>query len=160
MRKNKILISVFLAVSLTLLGLGHAFAANLKGVDAKGQKVYLAEVPINNTVAFKTYLASPKSEVNKQQYLFARLKDAPKNLEYFHDGNWYSWVEAYRGGMWLMRNRYKKGQDTRLFLKKYVWRSEDTNKEHLVRYPDGSIQVGYFVLLNELDLLEETVKKS
>lgn len=132
---------------------GCATSNYLKGVNSQGQKVYLGSLPIEETEAFKTYLQSPRAEVNKQQYLFQRLKDAPKDLEYFHDGNWYGWVEAYRGGMWLMRNRYQKDQDTRTFLKKHVWRS-DANQLHLVRFPDGSIQVGYFILLNELELLE------
>ena len=129
----------------------------LKGVTAAGQKVYLGEVPVENTEAYKTYLVSAQTEVHKQQYLFQRLKDAPKDLEYYHDGNWYNWLETYRGGMWLIRNRYQKGQDTRLFLKKYVLRSETSNELHLIRFPDGSVQVAYDVLLNELGMLEETV---
>lgn len=146
---------LLLSCSLLFILSGCATSSALKGMNSVGQKVYLGETPVKDTAAFTTYLQSPKTEVNKQQYLFQRLKDAPKDLEYFHDGNWYGWVEAYRGGMWLMRNRYQKDQDTRTFLKKHVWRS-DANQEHLIRYPDGSIQVGYYVLLNELDLLEQT----
>jgi len=152
MQKN--ICSVLITLTI-LLGLnGCATTKALDGVDTTGKKVYLGEVAIENTTAFKAYLQSPKTEVNKQQYLFQRLKDAPKDLEYFHDGNWYGWIEAYRGGMWLIRNRYQKDQDTRTFLKKHVWKS-DANNVHLVRFPDGSMQVGYFILLNELDLLEE-----
>lgn len=151
---------IFTLAALLFLNNNTVIAANyLEGVDEKGNKVYLGPTPIENTAAFKTYAQSSKSAVHEQQYLFQRLKDAPKDLEYFHDGNWYNWLQTYRGGMWLIRNRYKKGQDTREFLKKYVWRSEETRKLHLVKFPDGSIQVGYFLLLNELDLLEETLKK-
>ncbi len=129
------------------------------GIGVDGKKVYLGPVPIENTDAFKTYLNSPHSEVDKQQYLFQRLK-ASNDLSYFHDGTWYGALEAYRGGMWLMRKRYQKGQNTRDFIRKYVERSEDTGKLHLVKYPDGSTQVGSYVLYNELDLLEEAAKKS
>jgi hypothetical protein len=150
---------LYLFATFLIISSGNAYSANyLKGVDSEGKKVYLGPTPIEETAAFKTYAQSSRSAVHEQQYLFQRLKDAPKNLEYFHDGNWYNWLETYRGGMWLIRNRYKKGQDTRKFLEKYVWRSE-AGKLHLVRYPDGSIQVGYFLLMNELDLLEETLKK-
>lgn len=153
------------ALLILLLGLGAVVISScvtthdyLHGVSAEGEKIYLGPVPIENTEAFKTFYASQRSEVQKQQYLFQRLKEAPKDLEYFHEGNWYGWLEAYRGGMWLVRNRYQKDQDTRDFLKKFVWRSETSRQLHLIRYPDGTVQVAYFVLLNELDLLEEKLK--
>lgn len=149
-----------LTLSLLLLS---AFASGcasstLKGVAPNGQKAYLGTVPIENTEAYRQFISSPQSEVNVQTYLFTRLK-AAQDLSYFRDGQWYSWLEAYRGGMWLMRNRYEKGQDARTFIKNHVWRSESTGKPHLVKYPDGSVHEAYYVLLNELDLLEETLKK-
>jgi len=142
---------------LSTLLTGCASTGNLKGMTPEGTKVYLAPVPIQNTDAYKTFLSTPRSEVSEQTYMFSRLKLA-KDLSFFHDGSWYTWLEAYRGGMWLMRNRYKKGQDTRTFLKNHVWRSEKTGTPHLIKYPDGSVHVAYYVLLNELDLLEETLK--
>jgi len=142
---------------LPLLVTGCASTGTLKGLANDGSKVYLAPVPITTTDAYKTFLSTPRSQVSEQTYMFSRLKQA-KDLSFFHDGSWYTWLEAYRGGMWLMRNRYKKGQDTRTFLKNHVWRSEKTGKPHLIKYPDGSVHVAYYVLLNELDLLEETLK--
>lgn len=133
----------------------------LKGLDTTGKKVYLGPVPIENTEAYETFVNSPQSEVDKQNYMFKRLKtDEAQKLSYFHDGTWYTWLEAYRGGNWLVRNRYKKGQDARTFVKDHVWRSESTGKPHLIKYPDGSIQEAYYVLLNELDLLDETLARS
>ncbi len=143
-----ILIPLFLAGCAT---------APLKGITPDGAKAYLGPVPIQGTEAYQAFLNSPRAEVSEQTYLFSRLKLAP-DLSFYHDGNWYNWLQAYRGGMWLMRNRYKKGQDTRTFLKDYVWHSETTGKVHLVKYPDGTVHEGYYVLLNELDLLEETFK--
>ena len=131
----------------------------LKGVTPQGEKVYLGPLPIENTEPFQAYLQSRHTEVDKQHYLFQRLKDA-KHLQFYHDGSWYNHLDAYRGGMWLMRNRYRKGQDTRAFIRKYVERSEDTGKLHLVKYPDGSVQIGSSILANELDLLEETLRKT
>lgn len=148
-------ISLFLL--LTSILAGCASTGGLKGLAKDGSKVYLAPVPITETDAYKTFLQTPRSEVSEQTYMFSRLKLA-KDLSFYHDGSWYTWLEAYRGGMWLMRNRYKKGQDTRTFLKNYVWRSEKTGEPHLIKYPDGSVQVAYYVLLNELDLLEETLR--
>ncbi len=129
-----------------------------KGVNAQGKKVYLGSVPIEKSGAYQTYLSSKHTDVDKQRYLFQRLK-AAEGLQFFHDGSWYSPLDAYRGGMWLMRERYKAGQDTREFIKKYVDRSEDTGQLHLAKYPDGSVQAGSYILFNELDLLEATVKK-
>jgi len=135
-----------------------ATTSYLKGVDSKGSKVYLGNAPTVETESYKTFIQSQRGPVQEQQYFFQRLKEAPKDLQYYHDGNWYGWVEAYRGGMWLVRNRYEKGQDTRTFLKKYVLRSEGKKELHLIKYPDGSVQIAYDVLLNELDWLEEKTK--
>ncbi|PIQ87146.1 MAG: hypothetical protein COV74_01990 [Candidatus Omnitrophica bacterium CG11_big_fil_rev_8_21_14_0_20_45_26] len=146
----------FLLAGMLLFSAGCA-TPYLKGVTPAGEKVYVGPLPIENTEAFQTFLHSSKTEVDKQLYLFQRLK-AAMDLEYYHDGSWYSWLETYRGGTWLIRNRYKKDQDTRDFLRKHVWHSETTGKLHLVRFPDGSIQIGYFLLLNELDLLEAALQ--
>ena len=155
MKQTLKLFSFFLLLPILLTGC--ASTGNLKGITQDGTKVYLAPVPITSTAAYKTFLNTPRSEVSEQTYMFSRLKLA-KDLSFFHDGNWYSWLEAYRGGMWLMRNRYKKGRDTRTFLKNHVWRSEKTGTPHLIKYPDGSVHEAYYVLLNELDLLEDTLK--
>ena len=129
----------------------------LKGVTRQGEKVYLGPADIQETAAYKDFLKSGHAETDKQHYLFQRLKDS-KGLEFYHDGAWYNQIEAYRGGMWLMRHRYQKGQDSRIFIRKYIERSEAGNL-HLVRTPDGSIQIGSYILYNELDLLEDALRK-
>ena len=129
----------------------------LKGVAPGGEKVYLGPAAIENTGAYRQFLQSGRAETDKQHYLFSRLK-ASEGLEFLHDGRWYNKLEAYRGGMWLMRNRYKKGRNTRAFIKNYIEYSEAGNL-HLVRYPGGTLQIGSYVLYNELDLLEEKLKK-
>lgn len=138
---------------------GGCASSTLKGTSPDGRKTYLGPVPIENTEAFRQLMKSPQNDVSIQTYLFARLK-AAQDLQYYRDGQWYSWLEAYRGGMWLMRNRYQKGQDARTFIKNHVWRSEATGQAHLVKFPDGSIHEAYYVLLNELDLLEQTLRSA
>lgn len=157
MHKNFLKIAFF--CFLAAAAAGCASAKPFNGVNAQGEKVYLGPVPIENTQPYKEYAATQHTEVDKQKYLFRRLKDATK-LEFYHDGSWYNSVQAYRGGIWLMRERYQKGQETRAFIKKYVERSETTNQLHLVRYPDGTLQIGAAILYNELDLLEQTSAKS
>ena len=153
----KIFLRLFSVFFLLILAAG-CHAAYLNGVKPNGEKVYLGPVPIQDMEPYKTYLQSKHTEVDKQRYLFQRLK-AADHLQYFHNGSWYNALEAYRGGMWLMREKYKEGQDSRAFIKKYVEKSEDTNQLHLVKYPDGSLQVGSYILYNELDLLEETANR-
>jgi len=143
---------------LTLLLSGCAGTTYYKGVAPDGQKAYLGPLPVEGTEAFKTFLVSRRTDVDRQRYLFTRLKGA-RELEFLHDGTWYNSLQAYRGGMWLMRHRYKKGQDTRAFIQKYVEFSE-AGKPHLVKYPDGTLQLGSYVLYNELDLLEEAEKRA
>lgn len=146
------------ALFLTLILAAGCAASVAQGVNTQGQKVYLGPVPIEKTEAYQAYLTSKHTDVDKQRYLFQRLK-AAEDLQFFHNGSWYSSIDAYRGGMWLMREKYKAGQNTREFIKKYVERSEDTGQLHLAKYPDGSVQMGSYVLFNELDLLEATAKK-
>jgi len=149
-------IPFYFLIVITILS-GCASSSYLKGISPTGEKVYFDKTPIEDTDAFQTYLQTPQSEVDKQHYLFQRLKSAT-DLEYLHDGAWYNPLQAYRGGMWLMRNRYKKGQNTRDFIRKYVERS-DAGKIHVVKYPDGSLHEGGCILYNELDRLEETAAK-
>lgn len=143
---------------LMILISGCAGTTYYKGVTPDGAKAYLGPVPIEETAAFKTYLVSRHTDVDQQRYLFSRLKDA-RELSFLHDKIWYNSIEAYRGGMWLMRKRYIKGQNARAFIQKYVELSEAGNP-HLVKYPDGTLQLGSYVLYNELDLLEEAEKKA
>jgi len=151
--RSLLICTLLFSLSLT----GCAGNALLRGVNRDGQKVYLGPVPVENTEAFQTYLHSERTDVDQQRYLFQRLKDAT-DLEFLHDGNWYNGLQAYRGGMWLMRNRYEKGQDARQFIRRNVAFS-DQGKPHVVKYPDGSLQDGASVLINELDLLEESASK-
>ena len=151
----KINLGILLAAVLLLSACASPY---LKGSTPQGGKAYLGPVPIEQTESYQIYLHSRHTEVDKQRYLFQRLK-ASENLQFYNDGRWYSALEAYRGGMWLMRNRYKEGQDSREFIRKYIERSEVTNQYRLVQYPDGSVQIGSYILYNELDLLEETTKR-
>ena len=127
-------------------------ASYAKGISSDGQKVYFGPVPIEKTEAFQIYMRSNRTEVDKQRYIFQRLRSAT-DLQFLHDGVFYNSLEAYRGGMWLMRHYYQKGQDSREFIRKYAERSSAGNV-HLVKYPDGTMQGGAYILYNELDLLE------
>jgi hypothetical protein len=156
--KNMFSLVFITAGALCVLVAGCA-APPLKGINPQGEKVYLGPVPIQNTEAYQAYLLEKSTEVAKQNYLFDRLRFATE-LEFYHNGSWYNSLEAYRGGMWLMRHRYQKGQDARTFIHKYVERAEDSGEFHLVKYPDGSIHIGSYVLYNELDLLEEATSNA
>ncbi len=148
---------LLILAALSLLS-GCATTSYQKGILANGEKAYMGPSDIENTQEFKEYLNSKQTEADKQVYLFKRLKGAT-DLEFYHDGSWYKSLEAYRGGMWLMRHRYKKDQSTRDFIKTNIERSEAGNI-HIAKYPDGSLQIGSYVLYNELDLLEEKAKKT
>ncbi|MSR77938.1 MAG: hypothetical protein EXS63_06925 [Candidatus Omnitrophica bacterium] len=149
--------NVWMVLLLLSLSAGCAGEKYFNGVGPNGQKIYLGPVPIEKTEAYQAYTHSSRTEADKQRYLFQRLKSAV-NLSFYHDGNWYNSVQAYRGGMWLMRKRYLKGQATRDFIHKYVERSEETGEFHLAKFPDGSIHIASYLLYNELDLLEDKQK--
>jgi len=141
------------AVLGTTVFLSGCHSLYLKGKTPDGSPVYLGTLPLENSDAYRGYLKTPRSEQDKILFLIRRIPEA-KNLEYYRDGTLYSWQKVYDAGMWLFKNKYEVGQNARQFLQTTMWRSESTGAPNLIRYPDGTLQVGYFVLLNELDLLE------
>ncbi|MBI4358071.1 MAG: hypothetical protein HY584_02110 [Candidatus Omnitrophica bacterium] len=140
-------------VSLGLVPFGCA-TPYLKGLTPQGEKVYLGIHPMQETEAYQSYLLSSKSEAAKLNYLLDRIKEA-KELTYYHNGGRYSWLEAYRAGTWVVRHHYEKGEDARSFIRKETLLYEKSAKPNAIQFPDGSIHIAYFVLLNELDSLEE-----
>ena len=152
---------IYAFLFLTILGsfwLIHFGCATpyLKGVTPQGEKVYLGFLPIRETEAYQSFLLSSKSEAAKLNYLLDRIKEA-KNLIYYHAGSRYSWLEAYRGGAWVVRHHYEKGEDAKSFIHKETLLYERSGKPNAIQFPDGSIHIVYFVLLNELDSLEEAI---
>lgn len=144
-----------LTLMMTAAVLAGCASPYMNGVTPQGAKVYIGSTDIRATEAYQEFLRSGQTELDKERYLFKRVTEA-KDLVYHRDGNTYGWVEAYRAGNWLMRNHYDKDADARSFVRDHVWKSASTGRPHLIEFPDGSIHVGYYVLLNELDLLEET----
>lgn len=129
----------------------------LKGVGYEGQKVYLGTLPIETTEAYQMFLDSSRSEAAKLDYLLQRIKTA-QDLVYLHEGSPYNWLEAYRAGAWILRHHYERGEDARTFIRKEVWLYQTPGKPNAIKFPEGSIHLVYYVLLNELDLLEETLQ--
>lgn len=130
----------------------------LKGTTPSGEKIYLGPTPITNTQAFKQYLHTSQKEGNKINYLFSRLQEG-NDLVFYRDGAQYDSREVYKGGRWLFKNRYKSGNSARDFIKNHIWYSEETGRPYYVEAPDGSFHIGYYILINELNLLEETASK-
>ena len=129
----------------------------LRGTTPEGQKVYLGRVPIEPTAAYQMFLNSSQSEAAKLDYLLQRIKTA-QDLVYLHEGSQYNWLEAYRAGSWLLRHHYERAENARHFIQKEVWRYQAPGKPNAIKFPEGSIHLLYYVLLNELDLLEETLQ--
>ncbi len=130
----------------------------LQGVSPDGTVVYLGETPLENTQAYKLFLKSSQSERDKCLFLLRRVLKKTE-YQFFRDGDVYTSGDAYDGGMWLLENRYEEGQTAREFMRDHIWRST-SGKPHYVRLSNGEMHIGYFLLLNDLDLLEETVSKN
>lgn len=126
----------------------------LKGMSEGGEKVYLNTDAIEKTKAFSLYLKSDQDERAKIVYLFRRILKSDQ-LNYYHDDNLYSAQDTYKAGLWLLDNRYEEGQSAREFAKDQVLVDEASGKPNYVKLPDGTIHIGYYLLINELDLLEE-----
>lgn len=129
-----------------------------KGTTPAGAKVYLTPQPIEETEPFKDYMKSNQSNVDKLRYLLKRVLNA-QDMTYYRDGEQHTNLEAYRAGMWLLRNRYEPGTPPREYLREHVWRDPQTNRPYVVEFPDGSLHTGYHILLNELELLERKTRQ-
>lgn len=150
-------IRIFLGLLITC-ALGCA-SPYLKGVHPDGTKVYLGSTFIVETEAFQTFLSSPQKEANKIAYIFERLENA-KGLIFYRDGIPYEPAEVKQGGKWLYKNQYREGQSAAEFIKENVWNSPSTGKPYYIATLDGNYHIGYYVLMNELELLEQTLRQS
>ena len=117
------------------------------------QKFYLNQIPITNSKAYLAYLESSRDERAKLDYLLDRVRES-KDTAFYFEGSQYGWTEACAAGNWLMWRRYKNGKDARSFLKEIV--GYTPNQSAFIQPPDGPKCAAYPVLLNELDLLEES----
>ena len=149
--------------SLVLAQLVHFACAGrslyLKGLTPQGEKVYIGPVPIQDTEAYQTFIYSSQSEAAKLDYLLRRIK-AAQDLVYYHNGGQHNWLEAYRAGSWVLRHHYKKSENARSFIRKEVLLYQEPGNPTAIKFPNGSIHLVYYILMNELDLLEGTVKQN
>ena len=150
---------VVLVLSVQLFYLGCATTPYLSGVAPDGRKVYLGPVPIQNIEAYQAFLHSSKSERAKLDYLLQRIKEA-QGVEFYHGGERYNWTEAYEGARWIVEHHFEKGQNSHSFIKKEALFEQEPGKPNAVKFPDGSLHLDYYILANELDLLEETLKQN
>ena len=147
---------LLIGIAATLIWSGCATVsqniAKSAGIEEE-QKFYLNPIPITNSKAYLTYLESPRDERAKLDYLLDRVRES-KDTAFYFEGSQYGWTEACAAGNWLMWRRYKNGKDARLFLKEIV--GYTPNQSAFIQPPDGQKCAAYPVLLNELDLLENS----
>lgn len=129
-----------------------------KGVTTNGEKVYLGVTPIEKTPAYENFLRSSKSEVDKLYYLLDRIRDS-RSLIYIYEGDQYNWFEAYSTGVWVLWHHYRKGEDARSALRREV-ANYSGDEAVYIKFQNESIHLAYRILLNELDLLDETYKRN
>ena len=131
---------------------------NASGTDENGNKVYAGKVPIDSTRAYNQFKMGPRSEMSKLHYLLDRLGELEGFR--FRFGNDYYDKEMARFGMdWLISHRYKRKQNAREFLRTQNAWLEVGGDRLLIRFPDGKLYHAIAIILNELDLLEETYEK-
>ncbi|MBI4394747.1 MAG: hypothetical protein HY583_00975 [Candidatus Omnitrophica bacterium] len=130
----------------------------LKGLTPDGNRVYLGSLPIENTEAYKTFRLGPPTETEKLFYLLNRVKDARDVTYRFEDG-WYTYFEAYPAALWLLVHHYERGETARFFIHKEFVAFHGVSESTTMHFPNGSYHLAYYVFLNELDLLEETLKR-
>jgi hypothetical protein len=122
------------------------------GLDEE-EKFYLNPIPLQSSKAYTNYLQSTQNERAKLDYLLDRVRES-KNTAFYFEGSQYGWTEACAAGNWLLFRRYEKGDDARTFLKKVV--GYTPNQSAFIQPPDGPKCADYPVLMNELELLEES----
>ena len=157
-RTYRLLIFAFLLSLTPLLGIGCS-SIPPKEACRNAEKIYLGPLPIQETEAYKIFLNSSKSETAKLSYLGDRIKSA-KDLVYYFDGDRYNWLEAYSAGVWLLWQDHKIGEDAHSFIRREAIRFQNPTKPTAIQFPDRSRYLAAEVLLNELDLLEDTINQN
>ena len=153
MRSSPLLL---IGIAAALIGSGCATISQNVSQNAgleEEQKSYLNQIPITDSKAYLTYLESSRDERAKLDYLVDRVRES-KNTAFYFEGSQYDWTEACAAGNWLLWRRYKNGKNARSFLKEIV--GYTPNQSAFIQPPDGPKCAAYPVLLNELDLLEES----
>jgi len=148
-------ILIFLFV-VSFLSFSCSTTPYLQGITPEGEKVYIGPTPLQGTEPYQMFLSTSRSEIDKLNYLFKRFLSA-KDYGFYRDNIRYSWIEAFRGGHGLLRERYQEGMDARAFIHEHVSYSESSGRPYAIEFPDGSRHLGSFVLINELDLLDATI---
>ena len=115
-------------------------------------------MPIEHTQAYKAFLRGSGSETAKLYYLLDRIKETP-NLTYLFEGVRYPWFDAYAAGTWILWHHHKKGEEAHGFLHKELSAYPTAGSSAIIELSDRSHHLAYPILINELDLLEETVKQ-
>ena len=155
--RRLLLITFFLCVFFHQIA--YAWAP-LKGKTSEGKKVCLGPVPIQETDAYRAFLSSPRSEIDKLYYLGDRVKaKAAQGIVYIFEGDHYNWAEVYAGGIWYLWHDYKLEKAARAFMSETSRRFERAGSRVTLQYPDGSIHYAYDVAVNEMDLLEAAIKE-
>ncbi len=135
--------------------------APLKGKTPEGKKVYLGPVPIQDTDAYRKFLSSSRSEIDKLYYLGDRVRAKPaQGIAYIYARSRYNWVEASAGGVWYLWHHYERGQTARTFIREASRRFERPGSRATLQLLDGSIHYAYDVAVNELDLLEAVIEEA
>lgn len=128
------------------------------GVDENGKKIYAGKTPITNSPAYQQFKFSSQSELEKLYYFRARLVE----LDGFYfrmQGGRYTIEDAQYGTTWLISHRYTDNESARKFIEEQLIPFETPAQPLLIEFPNGSLQRVVPVALNELELLEDTIKK-
>ena len=153
------LIFVFFTCALVSASDAHGSFFSKKNEKPREKKYYLGLAAIQNTEAYEIFLRGSKSETAKLYYLVDRIKVA-KDLHYLFEGGRYDSSDAEMGGMWAIWHHHQIGEGARAFIFEEVARFPADSRNCFIQFPDGSTELAYVVLLNELDLLEETLKQN
>jgi len=158
-KKNTL--TVFIII-LSLLSIGwKGFWAkpyyNTTGMDENGNKVYAGKVPIDSTRAYNQFKLGSRSEIAKLNYLLDRLNEL-EGFQFRLAGSYFDKEMTRFGIDWVITHRYKKKQDAREFLRQQIASFESAGDRLLIKFPDGSLYHALSIILNELDLLDETYK--
>ena len=156
MWNQKLILSKTIILSVVIILSGCANTV-LKGVTPEGNNVYIGPVPINNTLAYQEFIKSQRTELDRIQYLLNRVKTAP-DIRYERDGVSFNSDKTYQTGLWLVGNSYNKNTDAITFLRNHVWFAKPSMAPHLAHFPDGTTHVAYYIFINELALLDESIQ--
>ena len=133
----------------TLLGM---LLATIDPAFSQSPVLILSDIPdVSATEAYKSYLKHREEELAEVQYLISSIRKTPH--KFVRNGKQYSGDTAAKFLSYKLKKNIRKIKSAEDFIDIVASRSEDSGKDYLIVFRDGTTRPTHEVLLDEITRL-------